>query len=182
MLKSKCAFFLIAFLVLAGTAVASESVDIRSTVMTFSEYGVNPATIDPTSWASLYYDFNKGQGTESFIIDVAGSDKINITYTTSPIFVEAEADSFGNFNLIGFFAEEYVALANKDDKVFANKVAKLVIDEDEKYTLKTGQSLDLGSGYTVIPKQIDVDGNKEKGCYRSPGQGIPPPGRNIHPL
>ena len=147
-------------LALAGAAAAAETVDVRSTVMTFSEGGVNPATIDPTSWAGLYYDFDKGQGTESFTIDVAGSNKINITYTTSPISVEAEADSFGDFYLIGFFAEEYVALANKDDKVFANKVAKLVIDEDEKYTLKTGQSLDLGAGYTVIPKQIDVDGNK----------------------
>jgi S-layer protein (TIGR01567 family) len=148
-------------LALAGAAAAAETVDVRSTVMTFSEGGVTPATIDPTSWAGLYYDFDKGQGTETFTIDVAGSNKINITYETTPIPVEAEEGSFGNFNLIGFFAEEYVALSGDDsNKVFANKVAKLIIDEDEKYTLKTGQSLDLGAGYTVIPKQIDVDGNK----------------------
>ena len=34
------------------------------------------------------------------------------------------------------------------------------MDDDESYTLRTGESLELGEGYAVTPQQIDVDGNK----------------------
>jgi len=51
-----------------------------------------------------------------------------------------------------FFAQKYVPLKPND----ASKLAKLVLDSDDKYTLKTGQSLDLGSGYTLQAKQVDV--------------------------
>ncbi|WP_305791979.1 S-layer protein domain-containing protein, partial [Methanococcoides sp. AM1] len=37
---------------------------------------------------------------------------------------------------------------------------KLLMDDDESYTMRTGQSLELMEGYALTPKQIDVDGNK----------------------
>ena len=35
-----------------------------------------------------------------------------------------------------------------------------VLDSDDKYTIRTGESLDLGQGYTLEAKQVDVDGEK----------------------
>ena len=42
----------------------------------------------------------------------------------------------------------------------ADKLAKLVLDSDDKYTIRTGETLDLGEGYTLEAKQVDVDGEK----------------------
>ncbi|MDQ1275771.1 MAG: PGF-pre-PGF protein, partial [Euryarchaeota archaeon] len=42
----------------------------------------------------------------------------------------------------------------------ADKLAKLVLDSDDKYTLGTGEILDLGQGYAIEVKQIDVNGSK----------------------
>ena len=58
--------------------------------------------------------------------------------------------------MLGFFAEKYVPLKPGQ----ADKLAKLVIDSKDKYTLKTGEKLDLGSGYSLTAKQVDVDGKK----------------------
>ncbi len=58
--------------------------------------------------------------------------------------------------MLGFFADKYIPLKSND----ASKLAKLVLDSDDKYTLKTGEKLDLGSGYSLQAKQVDVDGKK----------------------
>ncbi len=60
------------------------------------------------------------------------------------------------YPVLGFFAEKYVPLKSND----ASKLAKLVLDSKDKYTLKTGEKLDLGSGYSLQAKQVDVDGKK----------------------
>ncbi|QCR15271.1 S-layer protein domain-containing protein, partial [Methanosarcina mazei] len=39
-------------------------------------------------------------------------------------------------------------------------LAKLVLDSDDKYTIRTGEQLDLGEGYAIEAKQVDVDGEK----------------------
>ncbi len=63
--------------------------------------------------------------------------------------------------VIDLFGEKYVPLLAKGDSIWKshiNKLAKLVRDDNEKYTLKTGDMLDLGSGYSLQAKQVDVDG------------------------
>ena len=53
-------------------------------------------------------------------------------------------------------ADKYIPLKSND----ASKLAKLVLDSSDKYTLKTGDKLDLGQGYSLQAKQVDVNGKK----------------------
>ena len=76
-----------------------------------------------------------------------------------------KCDSWSNerYPVINLFGEEEVPLlANYDPiwKCHVNKLAKLVLDSGEKYTMKPGDKLDLGQGYSIQAKEIDVDGKK----------------------
>ncbi len=83
--------------------------------------------------------------------------KGGLTYSTTVKAVDFKASEFtGTYPVLGFFADEYVPIKAND----ASKLAKLVIDSDDKYTLKTGDKLDLGQGYSLQAKQVDVDGKK----------------------
>jgi S-layer protein (TIGR01567 family) len=79
-----------------------------------------------------------------------------LTYQTTIQKVDYDWADWGQYPVIGFFAEKYVPLKSND----ASKLAKLVIDSDDKYTIKTGEKLDLGDGYSLQAKQVDVDGKK----------------------
>ncbi|HWQ48599.1 MAG TPA: S-layer protein domain-containing protein [Methanosarcina sp.] len=83
-----------------------------------------------------------------------------------------KCDSWSNqYPSINLFGETYFPLlANSDQsrkphndpiwECHVDKLAKLVLDSDEKHLLKTGEKLDLGQGYSLQVKQIDVDGNR----------------------
>ncbi|AKB37201.1 hypothetical protein MSSAC_2611 [Methanosarcina siciliae C2J] len=58
--------------------------------------------------------------------------------------------------MIGFGAQKFIPL--KPDR--ADKPAMLVLDSDDKYTLKTGEIRNLGEGYILEAKQVDVDCEK----------------------
>ena len=170
---------LVVLLALAGTAAAADSVEIRSTVLHYDDVIVAvPATaIDAKDWAGFYYDLDNDVSTEVMEIEAGTkSGTLLFTYTTTPTFQEyaydgwfdslVPADYYG-YAVLGFFAEPYVALGTKNiidgtpvAGIQAHKIAKLVIDDDTKYILKTGATLELGSGYSIIVDQIDVDGNK----------------------
>ena len=173
---------LVVLLAFVGSAAAADSVEIRSELLDFADpayAGGSPAlALDATSWAGFYYNLNSGVSTEEIFMEVA-SGELFIEYKTVPKF-QAYDYNFGNvtiggsdydlgFAIIGFFAEPYVALGKNNtnahtatglDGVKANKIAKLVLDTDERYLLKTGSTLELGEGYTIVVDQIDVDGNK----------------------
>ncbi|HEY3361616.1 MAG TPA: S-layer protein domain-containing protein, partial [Methanosarcina sp.] len=108
-----------------------------------------------------YYDLKKNVATES--LNVSGIKdrvvpKYGLVYSTTVKSVDYKAsDVFnGSYPVLGFFAEQYVPLKSND----ASKLAKLVVDDDSKRTLKTGDKLDLGQGYSLAAKQVDVDGKK----------------------
>ena len=170
---------LIVLLALVGTASAASSVEIRSTILHFDTItGGTPATIDATDWAGFYYDLDNNVSTEEMGIAESSTKAgtLNFTYTTTPTFQEYAYDGwFDNstatthfgYAVLGFFAEPYVALGKAGVynsspvlNIQAQKIAKLVIDDDTKYILKTGANLELGSGYSIVVDQIDVDGNK----------------------
>jgi S-layer protein (TIGR01567 family) len=83
-----------------------------------------------------------------------------------------KCDSWSNqYPSINLFGEKYFPLlANSDQsrkphndpiwECHVDKLAKLVLDSDEKHLLKTGEKLDLGQGYSLQVKQIDVDGDR----------------------
>jgi S-layer protein (TIGR01567 family) len=83
-----------------------------------------------------------------------------------------KCDSWSNqYPSINLFGEKYFPLlANSDQsrkpyndpiwECHVDKLAKLVLDSDEKHFLKTDEKLDLGQGYSLQVKQIDVDGDR----------------------
>ena len=67
------------------------------------------------------------------------------------------------YPIIDLFGEQEVPLLANNDPIWqphVNKLAKLVLDNNKKYTLKNSEKLDLGQDYTLEVKQIDVDGKK----------------------
>jgi len=120
------------------------------------------ATWTPTNFAGFFYDIDDDIGTEELnVATISGSRSINegaLTYNTTIELVEYAAD-FGDdtdYPVVGFFAEKYVAL----DENSADELVKLLLDSDDKYTLRTGSALELPNGYELTAKQIDVEGNK----------------------
>ena len=176
---------LLVLLAFVGTAAAADSVEIRSAVLDNSSdipvatsfTGLTPV-LTAANWAGFYADFDlPALGTEKIFMYNDGGE-LFIRYETAPVYQNYEYH-FGNitnggtpnalgYAILGFFAEPYVALGvnvsnnttNGLNSVQANQIAKLVIDNDEKYLLKTGSTLELGDGYSIIVDQIDVDGNK----------------------
>ncbi len=156
-----------------NTTSAASTVEIRGPVYNGSSltdilantaYGGNGTaiTMDANKFAAFYYDIDNNVTTESLTIkNVAGTSGRTIgdnglVYKTTIGNAEYQYGDWGNYSVIGFFADKYIPLKSNA----ADKLAKLVLDSDDKYTLKTGDSLDLGDGYSLQAKQVDVDGNK----------------------
>ncbi|WP_229389828.1 S-layer protein domain-containing protein, partial [Methanosarcina sp. DH2] len=160
--------------VFASAASAQDVIEIRGPVYNGSDiddiittYGVDGTiTIDATKFAAFYYDIDDDVTTETLSIkdvpgtsgNVIGENGLVYTTTIQQVAYEYEKPSIGwsNYSLIGFFAEKYIPI--NPDK--ADKLAKLVLDSDDKYTIRTGEILDLGEGYAIEAKQVDVDGEK----------------------
>jgi S-layer protein (TIGR01567 family) len=127
---------------------------VRGTVAT------GPQTWTADNFAGFFYDLKKNVATESLkVSNLKGNviQKSGLEYSTTIKNVDYKSKDFnGSYPVLGFFAEEYVPLKAND----ASKLAKLVKDSDDKITLKTGEKTDLGQGYALEAKQVDVDGKK----------------------
>jgi S-layer protein (TIGR01567 family) len=137
--------------------------DIRGTVATGAQ------SWNGSSFAGFFYDIKNDVSTESLkVLHIDGRTipENDLVYSTTVKNVDYKYTSdapdsttlaaWGSYPVLGFMAQEYVPLLPTD----ASKLAKLVIDSDDKYSLKTGEKLDLGSGYSIQCKQVDVNGNK----------------------
>jgi S-layer protein (TIGR01567 family) len=122
--------------------------------------GAQPFTWNASNFAGFFYDLKKNVETESLSISNINGRIIGdngLKYSTTIKSVDYKSDDFtGTYPVLGFFAEEYVPLKASS----ASKLAKLVMDSKDKYTVKTGEKLELGSGYALEAKQVDVDGKK----------------------
>ena len=130
--------------------------------------------LDAASWAGLCYNLDSDKSTEQFYIIPHNGSKVNIKYTTAPVFQEYDYDwkddgtNSSGYELIGFFAEPYVAFSSGNLNntsalsydVDATKIAKLIIDTDENYILKVSETFKLDSNYSVVVDRLDIDGNK----------------------
>ncbi|AKB46205.1 hypothetical protein MSKOL_0428 [Methanosarcina sp. Kolksee] len=155
--------------VFASAASAADSVEIRGPVFNGSNIDDivgDGVTIDATQFAAFYYDIDDNVTTETLSIknvsgnsgNVIGEGGIVYSTTIQQVDYEYEKPSLGwdNYSLLGFFADKYIPLKSNS----ADKLAKLVLDSDDKYTVRTGETLDLGQGYSLQAKQVDVDGEK----------------------
>jgi S-layer protein (TIGR01567 family) len=138
--------------------------EIRGTVA-----GTGTTTWTPSNFAGFWYDLDDNEGSENLTITVSGrtvTDETGLTYNTTIVQTDYEADFAGEtdvtgadnltFPIIGLFAQEYVATDDDD----AGELVKLLLDTDDKYTLRTGSALELANGYELTAKQIDVEGDK----------------------
>jgi S-layer protein (TIGR01567 family) len=138
------------------------------TILANTAYGDGTTiTMDANKFAAFFYDINNNVTTETLSIkktsDTTGRTigKNALVYTstiaqTNYKYTGATGWSNSTYSVLGFFADKYIPLKSND----ASKLAKLVLDSKDKYTLKTGEKLDLGSGYSLTAKQVDVDGKK----------------------
>ena len=167
---SMIALIAIAALIMPAMAV-EQSVEVRSSVYNLTELGDEFVSIEPTDFAGFWYDLDTGLSSEVLNITFQTTSNRaieagNLTYSTSIQQTEYEANFAAEpgvtgadnmtFPVIGLFAEKYVSL--DDDE--ADELVKLLLDSDDKYTLRTGTALQLPGGYAVTAKQIDVEGNK----------------------
>ncbi|WP_440955271.1 S-layer protein domain-containing protein [Methanosarcina sp. Mfa9] len=128
-----------------------------------ASFGPGNFTWDASSFAGFFYDLDDNIETESLSVsDIDGNviPEGKLVYETHIEKVDYEYfnadEGWDQYPVIGFFAEEYVPL--KENR--AEKLSKLVLDSDEKYTLRTGEILELGENYSLEAKQVDVDGEK----------------------
>ncbi|MEA1865631.1 MAG: S-layer protein domain-containing protein, partial [Euryarchaeota archaeon] len=90
-------------------------------------------------------------------------DEDCLIYQTFPVYQQYEicanegltVDGNTGYYLEGWIGEEYVAIGNN-----ADKLVKLLVEfeDDDRKTLSTGESWDLGGGFTLTAKEIDLEG------------------------
>ncbi|MDO9517884.1 MAG: S-layer protein domain-containing protein [Methanosarcinaceae archaeon] len=119
--------------------------------------------INASNFAGFYYDLNNNIGAEKFEIlqNSTVSDrtinKSGLVYTTSIINTNYEQILWTDlYQKICYFGDEYVPIKTNS----ANKLSKILIDEKNSHTIRSGQSFELGEGYAITPQQIDVNGDK----------------------
>jgi S-layer protein (TIGR01567 family) len=86
-------------------------------------------------------------------------------YTCNVVGINYECSSWSTeqYPEIELFRDFYVPLFSNDEKIWnapVNKLAKLILDSGDNYTVRTGETLDLGQGYALETKQVDVEGQK----------------------
>src|SRR5665648_227678 len=135
----------------------------------------------PANFAGFYYDLNDNVGQESLTATITSGNSIvgspvpALVYTTTSQPKAFEYSAFGTYNVIGFMAEPYFAgyaaiaaqveastkETNTNRNILDNDdLSKVLIDSDEKYTIATGDGLELKEGYVLNVQQVDLDGSK----------------------
>jgi S-layer protein (TIGR01567 family) len=130
--------------------------------------------INASNFAGFYCDMDRNLSTEMIVIENMTSaengdlniGKYGITYLTSVQQVMYKSD-YGNskyglnetYQVIGILGDPYVPITEIENSKTC-KFAKLLVDTDNKYTLRTNSSLELANGYALTAKQIKVEENK----------------------
>ncbi|SFM66158.1 S-layer protein domain-containing protein [Methanolobus profundi] len=170
------ALLALAALVVPATAI-EESIEVRSTIINGTDFAdvlsSGDIEFNTTNFAGFWYDIDEDLSSETLTIvnnsaivsgEAIGED--GLVYNATIVQNEYEGDFAGEtdvtgddnmtYPLIGLFADKYVPTADDD----AGELVKLLLDTDDKYTLRTGSALELVGGYELTAKQIDVEGDK----------------------
>jgi probable HAF family extracellular repeat protein len=98
-----------------------------------------------------------------FFLIFVSSTASAATITSSVVGTDYKYEDWGQYPVIDLFGEKYVSLLEENNQIWqshVDKLAKLVIDDESSRNLMTGEILDLGHGYRLEVKQVDVDGQK----------------------
>ncbi|WMW26243.1 S-layer protein domain-containing protein [Methanolobus sediminis] len=120
----------------------------------------------PANFAGFWYDINDDIGSEQLAVTEIsgrvipeGTLRYNATIVQNEYAANFAAEGAGyqyTYPLIGFLGEDYVSVSDSAP----DELVKLLVDNDNKYTLRTGSALELAGGYELTAKQIDVEGDK----------------------
>ena len=156
----------------AASAVpaAKDSIEIRGPVYNSSSINdiistqgdAGAITMDASNFAAFYYDPTDNMTTESLSIkNVAGNSgnvigEHGLVYQTTIQPIAFKYAAWGNYNVLRLFEDKFVPLKSSD----ASKLTKLVVDSKDKFPIKIGESKDLGQNYSLLAKQVNIDGKK----------------------
>jgi len=136
---------------------APKKYEIRSHILTAAN---SNGGIRPQDFAGFYIDGYSGTEEMNFEYPVDDANRTiakgNLTYNSTPVKSGYGGRLSGDYYIVGLFGKKYVAFSAKD----SDKIMELVMDSGTKRTLATGQEFKIGNGYTLVPNQIDVNGNK----------------------
>lgn len=123
---------------------------------------------NPQSFSGFYYDLDTDEGSETLTIeDIDRSlGRGDIIYETSPIPIKFEYGGWGTYDVIGFMADRYFAGYNDtefassgDNLLDKRKLSKVLTDNDKRYTVRAGSSLDLEEGYEFRITEFGISGS-----------------------
>jgi S-layer protein (TIGR01567 family) len=126
-------------------------------------------TWDAQSFSGFYYDLDSGVSSEEMTIkDIRRSiNSGNVEYVTRPTETKFEHNGWGSYQIIGFMAEKYFAGYSKSNSTVIGDdispisdgvLSKILIDNDDKKSLNTGESFALQEGYSLNIVEVDVNG------------------------
>ena len=104
---------------------------------------------DVSNLGSLIFENSAGNTTESSAV-------CSVTGTGYKL----DSWSSEQYPLIDLFGDSYVPLFSVEDEIWqshVNKLASVVLDINETHTIKPGEKIDLGHGYALEVREIDID-------------------------
>lgn len=173
--KSILSVLVISLMMLSGIASTVSAYEVRGAVYNQADGGDATKIWNPQNFAGFYYDIDSDVSTEEELAitdGISSTDRViakgGLTYTTTavPVKFEFSTDKGGravyqdgteaviNYSVVGWQAEKWVALTKNS----ASKLVKLVTEykDGEKVSLSTGQTLELGKGYTLKIQSVDA--------------------------
>jgi len=125
-----------------------------------------------SNFAAFWYEIDSDASTEKLEIapgTLSGLDRTidggNLVYATHPIYREYGLYENGKLTVDGhegclvggWVGRQYVAINGR-----ADKICELLVEfeGDDKKTLSTGEPWDLGGGFTLTARQINIEGDK----------------------
>jgi S-layer protein (TIGR01567 family) len=137
---------------------------IRSPVFSGAALSEINVDFDYTEFTGFYYDVDADLGFESIFVDPAyvtdprTIEEGGLVYTTTIQnmgYAYAGWTADDSYPVMGLLGEMYVPVNNQPDVL-----SELIVDSNDEYTINIGEALDMGDGYALMPKEIDVEGNK----------------------
>jgi S-layer protein (TIGR01567 family) len=120
----------------------------------------------PLNFEGFYYNLDDGIGTENMQIKLnsgRAASEGQIVYTTTATPVSYKYSSLGQYNVIGFMAEQYFAgyiagsITDKDiSTIGRNQLHKVLIDDDTQRVIYAGSTLTLNEGYVLKIKDVNM--------------------------
>ena len=152
------ALAVVAAMVLVAPAGA-ETVEVRGEVVDAASQ-IAPFTWTARNFAGFYYDSDRDLMSEALTTEVAVPDTIDagdLTYDAYRVKSGYTNPEIGEYFAIGWFGTKYMAV---NGKPYVISPIILEMDKDDKKTLAVGQEWVLGNGYSLIVRQIDLEGDK----------------------